>query len=271
MVTGMRPCPDCGELIAETANFCPMCGERITEEPPPPPRPLPQSILDEDEHRFPRSGAWFLVAAASLLILGVGAVLVLNDPEQRQQPPLGASPSGLNSPAPAPQDVLTAAGTVRLQVGIGNCEGCDITAVTADSSIDRTEPVVNGTAQFVIPHRSTLGLGFSVAHPQGFGEAGGPNVAVLSPLGAITGGSVSAATIADATSVGICWAGTVSPTASIQLLVEPHGDSTVTGGLRVWASPAQPILDAMVAPSGEGTVEVPALSTCSNAVRGLGG
>ena len=267
----MQPCPNCGELVADSANFCHMCGERMMPEPPPPPRPTVPPVLEE-QPRSPRIWAWLLAIAAGVLLITVATALVLNNPEDQPAPlPSDGSSADTAFTAPQPQRVLATSGTVRLQISIGSCEGCDITAVPADGTAEQTATVVNGSAEFAIANRSTLGLGFTVQHPQGFGAAGGPNVAVLAPLGAVPGGSVVAREVANAASVGICWAGTVSSAASIPLSVEPHGDSTVTGGLRVWASPAQPVLDAMVAASGDGTVEQPALSTCSNAVRQLGG
>lgn len=268
----MRPCPNCGQLVAESANFCHMCGERIPDVPEtPPPLPPTAAPVFDTRPRFPRTGVWFLAIAAAVVIIAVAALLVLNDPEDKAPSAGGGQPGGGAYAAPAPQSVVSASGTVRLLVSIGNCEGCAVTAVPADDSAPQSATVVNGTAEFAIANRSTLGLGFTVTHPQGFGDAGGANVAVLLPLGSTPGESVSAKQVSNAPSVGICWAGTVASAASIPLAVEPHGDSTVTGGLRIWANPAQPVLDAMVAPSGDGTVEKPALSVCSNAVRQLGG
>lgn len=268
----MRACPNCGQLIPESANFCHMCGERMPAELPPP-RPAP--VLEEPS-RLPRVLRWVVAAGSAVVLALVAAALVLNNPDEQADPTSDGSGSVTDGAVvvaspPSPQSLLAATSTVQLQVRVANCEKCVITAVPADGTARKSGSVANGSVELTLDSRSTLGLGLTISHPQGFGEAGGPNVAVLAPLGAVPGGSVAAATIANATSVGICWAGTLATTATIGLKVEPHGDRTPTGGLRVWADPAQPVLDAMVAPSGDGTVEQPALSTCSNEFRLLGG
>jgi len=130
----MKPCPNCGQMVADTANFCHMCGERIPSLPPP---PDPVIAAPPDERRVP----WLLVASIGLAVLaGMGIYTVLAGADDAPAPTDSAQPSPsptADSPAPTgtPQAeaVLSSTGTVLITVEVANCAGCAITAVPGTS------------------------------------------------------------------------------------------------------------------------------------------
>jgi hypothetical protein len=270
----MIKCPNCHELIDESANFCHLCGERIVVEPPP---PKPVAVYDPTPN-IPRWLPWALAVIAAVVVGAIGWSLVSSDGTQpAAQPTAPAQASGSPSPnspstsVPAPQQVLAATGTTLLRVTIGSCEGCVISPLLADGRQLPPGTVSEGAVEFLLPTAETLGLAFAVAHPQGFGGVSGPNIAVLAADGADVGSPVPVAAIADAATAGVCWAGTIENGARISLAVEPFADKTPTGGLRVWADPAQPVLKAPIAPTADGTVEAGEAQVCGVAVATLAG
>jgi hypothetical protein len=130
--------------------------------------------------------------------------------------------------------------------------------------------VTDGRVSYALPHPGTLGLGFVVEHPEKFGDGNGPNVAVLAPRNVGPGSAVGASDIMGIGAVGVCWSGTVDDTAMLSLVADPFGDDTAEGGLRIWADPAAAVLPVTVAPASDGTVEEPALTSCSTSVAGIG-
>ena len=266
----MRACPDCGQLTEDDANFCHMCGGRLRSEPPPPPVALP----GDDGAGSPlgsRPWVWLVAAAVLLLAIGAGAALVLNNPGS-DAPPEGApdpevSPTTSAPPEPAPDAsaVLAGSGTVRVQVDVVNCPGCQIDAIPADGTDPQSATVAQGSVEFALPRDSTLGLAFTVRHPDGFGSQGGPNVAVLAIDQAAPGTRITVSDLIDAARPHVCWAGTLADTATIAITVDVFGDGTAAGGLRAWGDPAQAVLPASAAPSSDGSVEQTALAGCAAA------
>lgn len=266
----MVPCPNCGELLPASANFCHMCGDRIMPQPEPP-KPLPSL---QPEPQFPRWLLWTGVAVATIVLAGVGTSLIRQEgttkPREGQTDTAApAEPTRPPAVPPTPEQVLASEGTAVIRVGMASCEGCVVTLLPADGSPAQTATVVRGTAEFGIPTRNTLGLSLSVQHPQGFGDESGTNIAVLAPGDAEPGTPVSVVDVADAAVVGVCWSGTLDGVAAIPLVVEAFSDSTETGGLRVWATPAQPVMEVPVPPAGDGTVGAPALAVCGQARAAL--
>ncbi len=268
----MRACPNCSELADDSANFCHMCGERLLDEPPPPPVPIP-SALPEPETSRSTILLRVLVPLIAVLVLGVGAAVVLSDSgdEGGSVPtPSPTSPSPTASPSPSilaapPADVLASTQTVRIRLQVSNCPGCEITAIPADSTAAQTATVAQDSVQYALPAPSTLGLSFTVAHPDGFGSANGPNAVVLAPAGKQPGASVTVGEVIDAGAASLCWAGAVESDATIPIVVEPFADGTPIGGLRAWAHPAQPVLSASAVPAADGTVEAADLLGCVDA------
>lgn len=264
----MKPCPTCAGLVDDDANFCPQCGERMLAEPPPP-KPV---IVYDPAPRVPAWLPWALAVLAGLVVLATGAALVLQDDPPQAQPATPSAPPPPEEPeaAPPPRDVLAATGTTRLRINVAGCEGCLIDLLPT-SGAGRTATVVGGSAEFDLPTAATLGLAVAVAHPQEFGSDGGPNVAVLRPVGTEAGSAVPVSAIVDAGGAGVCWAGTLNSGGRMDLLVEPFANATPGGGLRVWASPALAVIGPAVAPADDGTVEADATSTCVAAVAAVAG
>lgn len=267
----MRACQNCGHLCEDSANFCNQCGERLRDEPPPPPVQLP----DEDS-REPRSAppAWLLILGAVCIIalVAVGAVLVLNDPEDGGTAPedtASAQPTPTPAPTtatvPDPEDVLANTERVDVRLSVANCPDCIITAVPADDSGEQVATVSDGAVLFGLAGSSTLGLAFTVEHPDGFGESSGSNAVVLAPVGTPPGSTVPVSDVIGAAGSEMCWGGTTGTTGDIAIVVEPFGDGTPQGGLRAWADPAQPVLPAAVQPAADGSVEGIELVVCTAA------
>lgn len=270
----MQPCPNCEELVEDTANFCHLCGERIVAPPPPPPvSEPPEPAADSSSSR--RTLLWLAATGAVFVLVVLMAMqLAGQDPESdgQPQPPAetrSGSATDSSVPAPDPQEVLAATGTTRLTLQVDNCADCEITAVPADGSADQTATVSDGVVQFALPQPSTLALAFTVSHPQGYGSQGGRNAVVLAPYGAAAGEGVDVADLIDADVVAICWAGTVQPEATLAIAVDPFGDGTANGDLRVWADPATDALPAPAGPTGAGTVDEAALTACTEAFEAL--
>ncbi len=152
-----------------------------------------------------------------------------------------------------------------MRLAVAKCPGCEITAVPADGSNAQVATVAGSQVEFALPTASTLGLAFTVAHPDGFGSADGPNVIVLAPAGAAPGQPVTVAEVIDAGRVGVCWAGTLAAQRSLKVAVEVFADGTAPGGLRAWADPAEPVTGVSTAPANDGTVQAPAVAACASA------
>jgi hypothetical protein len=219
-----------------------------------------------------------LAAIGSVVVVAIGWALVFNDgtqpgpqPSEPTQDSQSPSPANPSASVPEPQQVLAATGTTLLRITVQSCEGCVVSPLLADGRQLPPGTVSEGAVEFLLPTADTLGLAFSVAHPQGFGGDSGPNIAVLAPDAAEVGSAVPVAAIADAATAGVCWAGTIESGARISLAVEPFADRTPTGGLRVWADPAQPVLQAPIAPTSDGTVEAGEAQVCAVAVASLKG
>jgi hypothetical protein len=166
---------------------------------------------------------------------------------------------------PDPEEVLAADGATRVRMTVASCGGCEITAIPADGSAPQVATVAGQAVEFALPTASTLGLAFTVQHPDGFGSEGGPNVIVLAPAGIAAGAPVPVSEIIEADRVAVCWAGTLAAERSLAVAVEVFADGTTPGGLRAWADPAEPVTAAAAAPEADGSVPETALAGCSNA------
>lgn len=267
----MIRCGNCEQLVADGANFCHLCGERIQGEPPPV-KPLPRL---EDPPRFPPVLMFVLVAGAVALVVALTVALLRNEgPTQPRDPALpddGASvviPELVAPQPPTPAEVLASDIDTDLTVEL-NCDGCEVALLPADDGEPLRAVAEAGTAVFRLPARRTLGLALSVRHPQGFGNSSGYNIAVLSPADAVPAERVTVADVAQASAVGVCWSGTTQPSAVIELAVEAFRNASDQGGLRVWSPAAEAVLEAPIAPAGDGTVDLPALAVCEQAFAAL--
>jgi hypothetical protein len=271
----MQSCAECGHLSDDDANFCDQCGSRLRPEPQPP-APIDVGATEPERGLGSRWWVWVLGAIALLIAVAAGATLVFNDPEATSDEPTPTEDAGEPQPAASPlatpdaEEVLAADGTSRVRVAVANCAGCEITAVPADGSGTQVATVDSGAVEFALPTPSTLGLGFTVEHPDGFGSAEDGNTIVLAPSGAAAGDPVTVADIAEAEQVSVCWAGTLAAERSLAVAVDLFADGTTPGGLRAWADPAEPVTDAVTAPAGNGAVAAGALSGCAVAQDEVG-
>ncbi len=264
----MQPCPDCGHLMPAGANFCDRCGERLRPEPPPAPRTEPPP---DDPRPLLSSTTWiWVLSAVGLLIaIGVGAALVMNEPSDSTDSESAGPDDTTTEPGqpptttPDPADVLASKETARIRMTVFNCGSCEITAFPGDGSEPQTATVAAGAVEFALPVPATLGLGFTVTHPDGFGAADGSNVVVLSPAGFPAGTAVRVADVVNAEAVRICWAGTLQTTVTLAINADLFNNGTPTGGLRTWADPGLPTLPVTTVASANGTVDAPALSACA--------
>lgn len=265
----MRSCSECGHLTDDDANFCDQCGARLRTEPPP--VVVARAPVDPERTLGRRWWVWLLGALALVLAIALGAVLVLEpDPESDatvEDPAAGDAETGESDsqvlPAPDPADVLAATGSTRLRMTVSRCAGCEITAVPADGTDPQIATVDGGSVEFALPTASTLALGFTVSHPDGFGSQDGPNAIVLAPASAPAGTAVAVSDVIGADSVSVCWAGTLEASATIAVAVEIFANGALEGGLRAWADPAQPVTTAATGPNADGTVQAAGLNGCT--------
>jgi hypothetical protein len=271
----MQSCAECGHLSDDDANFCDQCGSRLRPEPPAP-VPIDSAATEPERGLGSRWWVWALGAIALLIAAAAGAALVLNDPDATSDEETPGEEAGepqptASSPAtPDAEEVLAADGTSRVRLAVANCAGCQITALPADGSGAQVATVASGAVEFALRTPSTLGLGFTVEHPDGFGSAEAGNTIVLAPSGVAAGEQVTVSDISDADLVSVCWAGTLAAERSLTVAVELFADGTTPGGLRAWADPAEPVTDAVTAPTADGTVAAGALNGCAAAQENAG-
>jgi hypothetical protein len=265
----MRSCSECGHLTDDDANFCDQCGARLRTEPPPVVAPAP---VEQERTLGSRLWVWLLGALALMLAIALGAVLVFIEPEPETDDAADDAAAGDAGsegsdqqvrPAPDPADVLAATGSTRLRLLVSRCAGCEITAVPADGNDPQIATVDSGSVEFALPTASTLALGFTVSHPDGFGSQDGPNAIVLAPTGVAAGTAVAVSDVIGVDTVSVCWAGTLAADATITVAVEIFAKGAGDGGLRAWADPAQPVTSAATAPDADGTVQASGLNGCT--------
>lgn len=264
----MTLCPSCRKEPEPGANFCYHCGERLHSEP------VADPVLTHFESDTPPRRRWPLVLAAAAAVVAIGLIgwqMVVR--ETSPAPQATAEPTSLPSPdstGPAvlpsvpPKTVADTKGTTRLTISAFNCDGCEITAIPADGSSPQPATVSAGTAKFALPTAQTLGLAFTVKHPDGFGVDSEPNVLILRPGGVSAGSSASVQNVIQSAGSAVCWGGTDQETATMEIVADTYLEDGVPS-LRIWTNPAQQTLDVVTPPNPDGTVGQGGLTDCQTA------
>lgn len=260
----MQSCAECGHLNGEDANFCDQCGNRLLPEPAPPVT-IDRRATEPEPSLVSRWWVWLLGAVLLLVAIGAGAALVLTgDAEPEPAEPV-ATPEPVTTPDPA--EVQAATGVSRVRLAVINCTDCTFTAVLAGEAEPQVATVADGAVEFALPTASTLGLGFTVQHPDGYGLPNADNAVVLSPVEVEAGASVAVSEVIAAERVAVCWGGTLATERNINVIVERYADGTSPGGLRAWASPAEPGSGTPIKPTADGAISAGALNSCRATVE----
>lgn len=264
----MTSCPNCRQEPEPDANFCYHCGERLPSEP------IPEPVPSYFENQEPKRRRWPLVLAAAVALIALGFIgwqMVLREttpaPELATEPTTLALPDQTNPtvvPSVPPQVVASTRGTTRLTISTFNCDSCEITAIPADGSAPQVATVAAGTAKFALPTAQTLGLAFTVKHPDGFGANSAPNVLILRPGGVAPGEEATVTDVIRSVGSAVCWSGTDQETATLDLVADTYLADEVAQ-LRVWTNPAQQTLSVVTAPNPDGSIGEAGLADCKAA------
>ena len=167
---------------------------------------------------------------------------------------------GLSSCAatePQATETLVAVTSTVVNVNVVGCEGC--TLRLANSVKGRTgsveAQVINGMARIEVPTKSTPGLTFALAHPDGRSMNGQSSVAVVGYPDIAAGTALSTDDAQSRRQGSVCWIGTNQATVDLRLLAEITQD----GQLRARFSPTGEVAGPLVelTQGGYGSDETP--------------